>query len=202
MMNIIIIDGRDSERYLSGIAEVHYGAYSKEHFTSCFDRDLLERYYKYLVQKSDLSIVAVEGEVVVGFIVAGYSVGSGVSQFVKDNRASVIKVFLKNPRFIYEKTLSIVTAKLAKGRVSAPVAPVAPFRLMSISVRSGIQSRGVGSALLHFFENNLLASNIAEYGLSVRKKNDRAIKFYIRSGFAVQKETRDSLYFYKELKND
>lgn len=198
-MKIIIIDGSNSKSYLSGIAEVHYGAYSKEHFTSCFDKDLLSRYYNSLIRNSDLSIVAVEEGVVVGFIVAGYSVGRGVSQFIKDNRASVVRVFFKNPRFIYEKALSTVASKLAKGGVSVPVSP---FRLMSISVRSGIQSRGVGSKLLQFFEEKLLASNIAEYGLSVRKKNQRAIEFYIRNSFSVQKETRDSLYFYKELKND
>lgn len=195
-MDIMKIDGSNSDDYLSGIADVHYGAYSKEHFTSCFDKGLLEGYYKLLIQNSNISVVAVEDEVVVGFIVAGYSVGRGVSQFIKDNRASIIKVFLKNPRFICEKARSIAVSKLARDVISHPIAP---FRLMSISVRSGVQSRGVGSALLHFFESSLLESNIPDYGLSVRKKNDRAIEFYIRNGFAVQKETRDSLYFYKEL---
>lgn len=197
-MNIIKVDEASSEAYLSGIAEVHYGAYSKEHFTSCFNQDLLKKYYRVLIKSSDLSVVAVEGGVVVGFVVSGYSVGRGVSQFIKDNRASVIKVFIRNPRFICEKAIAILTARLGRARASAPISP---FRLMSISVRSGTQSRGVGSALLSFFEKNLLASSVFEYGLSVRKKNKRAVEFYIRNGFSVQKETRDSLYFYKELKH-
>lgn len=195
-MNIIKIGGSNSDAYLSGIADVHYGAYSKEHFTSCFDKVLLEKYYKFLIQNSNLSVVAVEDEAVIGFVVAGYSVGRGVSQFIKENRTSIIKVFLKNPRFIFEKARSIAVSKLAR---RGGAHPVAPFRLMSISVRFGTQSRGVGSALLHFFENSLLELNIPDYGLSVRKKNNRAVDFYIRNGFAVQKETRDSLYFYKEL---
>lgn len=59
----------------------------------------------------------------------------------------------------------------------------------------------MGSLLLNEFEQTLLARNINLYGLSVRKKNERAVSFYFRNGFEVQKETWDSLYFRKELKD-
>jgi ribosomal protein S18 acetylase RimI-like enzyme len=197
-MEFVTIDTGNVDRYLSEIADIHYGAYSKEHFTSCFDKALLEKYYKFLIVNSDLCLLAVDDGVVVGFIVSGYSVGRGVSQFIGENRPSVIRVFLKNPRFILEKALSIISSRIMRDKDSPAIAP---FRLMSISVKSGTQSRGVGSLLLNEFEQTLLAKNINLYGLSVRKKNERAVSFYFRNGFEVQKETRDSLYFGKELKD-
>lgn len=142
--------------------------------------------------------MAIDDGIVTGFIVSGYSVGRGVSQFIGENRPSVIRVFLKNPRFIIEKALSIIYSRIVRGKDSPAIAP---FRLMSISVESVIQSRGVGSILLNEFEKALLAQNINLYGLSVRKKNERAVSFYFRNGFEIQKETRDSLYFAKELKD-
>lgn len=197
-MEFITIDTGNVDRYLSEIADIHYGAYSKEHFTSCFDKALLEKYYKFLIVNSDLCLLAVDDGMVIGFIVSGYSVGRGVSQFIGENRPSVIRVFLKNPRFILEKALSIISSRIMRGKNSPAIAP---FRLMSITVKSGTQSRGVGSLLLNEFEQTLLARNINLYGLSVRKKNERAVSFYFRNGFEVQKETRDSLYFGKELKD-
>lgn len=197
-MEFVTIDTGNVDRYLSEIADIHYGAYSKEHFTSCFDKALLEKYYKFLIINSDLCLLAVDDGMVIGFIVSGYSVGRGVSQFIGENRPSVIRVFLKNPRFILEKALSIISSRLMRDKDSPAIAP---FRLMSISVKSGTQSRGVGSLLLNEFEQTLLARNINLYGLSVRKKNERAVSFYFRNGFEVQKETRDSLYFGKELKD-
>jgi ribosomal protein S18 acetylase RimI-like enzyme len=197
-MEFVTIDTGNVDRYLSEIADIHYGAYSKEHFTSCFDKLLLEKYYKFLIINSDICLLAVDDGVVVGFIVSGYSVGRGVSQFIGDNRPSVIKIFLKNPRFMLEKAFSIISSRIVRDKDSPAIAP---FRLMSISVKSGAQSRGVGSLLLNEFEQNLLAKSINLYGLSVRKKNERAVSFYFRNGFEVQKETRDSLYFGKELKN-
>lgn len=198
-MDIVIVDAHSAGQYLSGVADVHYGAYSRDHFTSCFSKTLLEEYYKYLICNSNLSLVAIENGKVVGFVVGGYSVGRGVSQFISDRRSDLLKVFVKNPKFIFEKLWSAVSSRL---RRRVPVITVSEYRLMSIAVKPSIQSRGVGATLLKFFEKNLLDNNISEYGLSVRKKNERAVEFYIKNGFKPQKETRDSLYFYKELNND
>ena len=81
---IIKVDGNNISDYKRGIASVHYSAYSKNHFTSCFSEEKLEKYYQYLVESSDLSFVLDLGDGVEGFVISGRSVGVGVQKFIQD----------------------------------------------------------------------------------------------------------------------
>ncbi|MEH6799077.1 MAG: N-acetyltransferase [Halopseudomonas sabulinigri] len=192
------INDTNINEFLVGIAEIHYGAYSTSHFTSNFDSLMLKRYYTCLIENSDLSLVSVTDNEIDGFIVAGYNVGRGVAQFVKSYRLSVIRVFLSNPKFLAEKFLSFIS----KLKASNESTELSKFRLMSIAVNPKTQSKGVGSQMLLSFESILQMRGIKSYGLSVRKKNARAVGFYIRNDFSVQKETKDSIYFSKAVVHD
>ena len=55
-----------------------------------------------------------------------------------------------------------------------------------IFVRSGRQSQGVGRQLMDFAKGTR-----GHLRLSVYQKNVRAVRFYLREGFAVQREGRD-----------
>lgn len=194
---IALLNEENLSGYLDGIAQAHFGAYSKKHFTSCFNKKMLASYYKFLICNSDVSIVHLDDTGKVdGFVVAGESVGKGVSQFIATHRLYVISVLLFNPAFLFEKVRFYLASKLKKTD-SAPA--LAKFRLMSIAVSSGKQSRGVGVEMLNYFENVLRGRGIYAYGLSVRKENERAINFYVRNGFAVEKETSDSVYYFKGI---
>lgn len=183
--------------YLDGVADVHYGAYSKRHFTSCFNKDLLAEYYRYLIDDCDIAFVHLDGRGVVdGFLVAGENVSKGVERFVSAHRKAVVLALLMHPVFLVEKVIYLLKAHLKKDK---HVHGIARFRLMSIAVSSNQQSKGVGAAMLEYFEDWLRAENIPMYGLSVRKENQRAISFYVRNGFVLEKETKDSAYYRKQV---
>lgn len=194
---ILEIDKKNCNEYLLGIANVHYSAYSKKHFTSCFNKLKLAEYYKNLINNSDLTLVFLdENNDISGFIVAGYTVGSGVADFIKSNRLYLMSVFSRNPSFFVEKVIAIVKSKLPSNQKAIYLEP---FRLMSIAVDSQNHSKGIGGALISEFETLLKSRGIKGYGLSVRKENVRAIKFYLKNGFHIDKETNDSVYYGKDL---
>lgn len=184
------------KNYLSRIADIHYSAYSKDHFTSCFDPNHLGVYYGCLMRHADLNLIAVRGEGLVGFIIAGPHVGRGVNEFVSGNKGYLYKVFLLYPKFLIEKICASIISKIYNNKKN-----VAEFRLMSISVDSRVHSHGVGKEMLRNFEEILINRNITSYGLSVRKENLGAIKFYKKNGMIIEKDTKHALYFRKELKN-
>ncbi|MDX1367221.1 N-acetyltransferase [Pseudomonas sp.] len=194
---LIILNERNVNEYLDGISMIHYGAYSKHHFTSCFNKEMLSRYYCFLVGSSDVSIVHLDDDGQVdGFVIAGESVGRGVSQFISAHRLYVVSVLLLNPTFLFEKMQSYLVSKFKQ---SVSGSGISKFRLMSIAVSSDKQSKGVGAEMLDFFESVLKERGVSVYGLSVRKNNDRAMRFYVRNGFAVEKETNDSVYYFKGI---
>lgn len=193
-MEFIEINEKSSEKYLTAIARVHYEAYSKEHFTSCFSVTKLEKYYALLIQASDISIIALENDSVVGFIISGKSVSKGVAKFTKLNRGYLLLLLLSHPKFIYQKIRSVALNKIIKTKPSH-----ASFRLLSIAVSSSSQSKGLGSEMLSFFERVLIKRSELSYGLSVRSVNHRAVKFYEKMGFVLEKEVHGSKYFFKKL---
>lgn len=198
-MIIVELNFENRNSYLKGISDIHYGSYSKLHFTSCFSQEKLEVYYSHLIDASDLSFVAIEDNCVAGFVISGENVSSGVAKFVSREKLYLFFVILRNPKFILKKALSYIYAIKDSARNSTFLVP---YRLMSIAVKSGVQSRGVGGGLLKFLEARLLEAGVLRYGLSVKKNNNRAVDFYFRSGFVVHRESSDALYFYKELKNE
>jgi ribosomal protein S18 acetylase RimI-like enzyme len=85
--------------------------------------------------------------------------------------------------------------------MASPSGPaVTKYRLLSIATDASSQSKGVGKQLLNALEDELKGSGFNSYGLSVRLDNPRAVQFYRRNGFAVEKEQPDALYFKKDLK--
>jgi ribosomal protein S18 acetylase RimI-like enzyme len=70
---------------------------------------------------------------------------------------------------------------------------------LSIATDPSAQSRGVGAALLAALEQRLVARGVKRYGLSGRMDNPRAVDFYRRNGFTVEKEQLGSLYYAKDL---
>lgn len=193
-MKIVQINAEQAPALAPQIAAIHAASYSRDHFTATFGAEKLAEYNRLLIANSDVSIAALDGETVLGYIISGTSVGKGVSAFIGQNRAFLIGRFLANPRFIIEKLTWSV-----RNRISPQKPSLATYRLLSIATASGAQSSGVGRRLLGELERILKARNIHCYGLSVLTKNVRAIAFYKKNGFLLEKESNGSSYFTKDL---
>jgi len=180
--------------YIDAIAEIHHLAYDDGHFTSLFSLGVLKNYYLELISYSDVTIVVIDDNRVVGFLISGQHVSKGIASFIKHKRFYLANILLRNPRFLFQKLVTTFYSKLFS---STPTK--ASFRLLSIAVSSQIQSNGAGAFLLAELEALLKRENIAEYGLSVRLSNIRALNFYIKNGFVLEKSSNGTCYMIKGL---
>ena len=175
-------------------AEIHLAAYSHGHFTSTFGLPKLTEYNAGLISHSDICLGALEGEKMLGFLISGENVSRGVAEFVRNNRWFLIRKLLSHPQFLFEKISFSVRARLVRTKPSK-----ATYRLLSIAIDPRAQSSGIGGMLLAVLEEHLRARGVKRYGLSVLSKNPRAIAFYRRNGFELEKIELGSAYFSKDL---
>jgi ribosomal protein S18 acetylase RimI-like enzyme len=196
-MNVELINLKNFKNRLDQIAKIHLLAYSSDHFTSGFGLERLIEYNSNLIEASNLSVVAIDNNEVLGFIIAGENVAAGVSKFTRENRGWLMLQLVKRPSILLAKIMAMI-----QKRVNPTQPSKAKFRLLSIASKPGSQSKGVGKEMLHFFEQELLRRGVPCYGLSVRNKNQRAIQFYERHGFVKEKEYLGSSYYFKQLVNE
>jgi ribosomal protein S18 acetylase RimI-like enzyme len=193
-MDIMEVTAANAPAFAQDIARIHASAYSAAHFSATFGPEKLRQYNLLLLQNSDISLVALEDGKPVGFIISGPSVSRGVRQFTRENRMYLVGRLLRHPQFLWAKLHGKLSSILHK-----PVPSTAHYRLLSIATDPSTQSRGVGAALIGALETRLTARGVKRYGLSVRMDNPRAVEFYQRNGFAVEKEQLGSLYYAKDL---
>lgn len=193
-MKIQILDKHSTDKYIHQIAEIHSQAYSSEHFTAGFSPAKLSEYNKQLILASDISIIALDGENLAGFILAGENISSGVRNFTDQNRLWLIFQLLKRPIIFMGKMAALIQSKVSPTKPSQ-----AKFRLLSIAIRPSAQSKGIGARMLAFLETELAQRNIYTYGLSVKQSNIGAIRFYEQNGFTLEKSFLGSSYYVKHI---
>lgn len=192
-MQIVTIPEDQTSSFSARIAEIHENSYSQGHFTATFGREKLAEYNLRLIENSDITLVATEGDQLLGFVIAGETVSQGVSRFIAENRAFLIQKLLVHPDFLLQKVADKLRSVFKKESASD-----VRFRLLSIATAPSRQSSGVGAALLRTLEQHLIQRGVEEYGLSVLSKNKRAVAFYLRMGFTLEKEVAGSSYFKKK----
>lgn len=197
-MDIEIVHENSVRNLIPQIANIHSLAYSRDHFTSKFHINKLNEYYQRLVEASDLCVVAIDDNEVVGFIIAGKKISEGIDKFIEANRGWLLLQLLKRPNILFKKIFSILKIKIKN---NSKKLSKADFRLLSIATKPDVQSKGVGHAMLIFFEQELVCRGVKSYGLSVKSNNGRSISFYERHGFLIENEFLGSSYYLKILEN-
>ena len=193
-MDIILLNSKNAEKYLTQISELHKEAYSKEHFTASFSIKMLCEYYQLLIYYSDISLVAADGLSVVGFLISGVNVRKGVSAFTRKNWVYICAKLLIRPSQLIEKIMIWIAVRLHIKKKFETA-----YRLVSLAVRSDTKSKGIAAQLIGSLESMLLLLKISNYGISVRKNNMRAINFYKKLNFVQEDEFHNALYFSKSI---
>lgn len=180
---------------LERISKLHQEAFSAEHFTSHFSIQMLYEYFKVLIDSNEFNYVLYNPEKteLLGYIIAGSNSSAAIDKFVKKNIFKVFITLIKNPIFIIEKISGLVK-KLFNLKQSK-----ASIRIQILVTNPKFQGKGMGKYLLTCFEDELRNNKIYLYGLSVRKKNISAIKFYEKNSFLTEFTGGSSVYYIKYL---
>ncbi|OGU30464.1 MAG: hypothetical protein A2057_06610 [Ignavibacteria bacterium GWA2_35_9] len=176
------------------ISYVHKRAFKNDHFSALFSVIMLREYLTLLIELNSFSLVAKRGETIVGYIIAGDKTDESLKIFIRKNRLKMLLILFSHPRFLIEKINEVLLRSFGKKKKSA-----FSMRLFLIAVDPQSVVREDGTRLLEYFEHTLKKNKIYYYGLSVRKKNEKAISFYERNGFAREFENGKSICYYKSL---
>jgi ribosomal protein S18 acetylase RimI-like enzyme len=175
------------------ISELHRKYFDKHHFTSHFSRNLLEKYFSSLVENNSFCYSLVdENKRIRGYLISGWNIETSLSGFQKKYFLRILMHLLIHPQFIPEKIISVITNLLSPGKKNELI------QIYIIAVDTNYM-RGAGKSLITFYEKELDRNKITRYGLSVRKNNNRAIKFYQNNGFIEISREKYSISYYKDL---
>lgn len=153
-----------------------------------------------------------------GFILDGsdaYGSGSGMTQFGFN---TALTAFMRKPwllfhpeirkkyAFIYTNVLRKLGLKKEQPKASLPQKNKAENEpltagLVVIGVMPNLQQKGLGSLLQQEFERKAIAMGAQRLSLSVRTKNDKAIRSYQRNGYSIQREEGPSYIMTKMLEH-
>lgn len=183
------------EKDIKNICTLHAHAFDEDHFTSTLSNSSLSKFYSTLFKYNDYNFVAYdENNILIGFVVAGNKTKYAIDLFIKDNYHVLLLALLRNPHFLFQKIKGLLNRFIKKSRSSN-----ADMRLLSIAVNKNSKEKGIGTALIEYLEENLRKNEIYSYGLSVKKSNTQAIRFYNKNNFRIEIEEKNAFYYIKNL---
>jgi ribosomal protein S18 acetylase RimI-like enzyme len=194
---------------LDEIAKIHKESYPEDHFLNQLSLSLINKFYKSFLKYPNIFLVCIKCKKICGFILGleSYVATKAKYDFIKENQYELvvyviykifsIKFILKFlPRFI-NLVKDLLFKSLKQGNTSATSEIF--FTLLSIAVSSEVRGRGVANILLDDFEKKLKEEDVKKYMLSVRKNNLRAINFYKKKSFYIDKENKTEIHMCKLL---
>jgi len=183
------------EKDIKNICTLHAHAFNEDHFTSTLSNSSLSKFYSTLFKYNNYNFVAYdENNILIGFVVAGNKTNHAIDIFIKDNYHVLLLALIKHPQFLFKKMVGLLKKIINKSKSSK-----VEMRLLSIAVSKNSKEKGIGTALIEYLEENLRKNEIYSYGLSVKKSNSNAIKFYDKNNFKIELEEKNALYYLKNL---
>ena len=180
---------------IDNIIQLHLKTFRKNHFSALFSKRMLRRYFQLLLSLNKYNFVLyADNNTLLGYIIAGYKSRDAVNIFTKEYILQLIYILLRNPKFISEKVNELLT-KNRKTRDEKR----SKCRLYLIGVNNNFKGKGIARSLVNNLEIELKKNEINIYGLSVRKDNVEAIRFYNKSGYSIEHEDAKSIYYSKEI---
>jgi len=194
---------------LDKVVQIHIRAF-KGYFLTLLGGKFLQIYYSHFIHKKRrYAVVAtIDGEPV-GFIAGTSETGDFYKELYKKNFFVLFKLlvfaFIREPG-VRTKILSkykhiwrALKSKLGLGRSSPASSGTVNCRLLSIAVDPAFQGKHVAPVMQKYFLECLKNDGIEKVGLSVLKENERAIQFYKKTGWKVEREEPNSISFFRDL---
>jgi ribosomal protein S18 acetylase RimI-like enzyme len=192
------------------IARIHKESYPPGHFINEFSISTIAKFYgKFLDGKRDIVfLLCVLENNIVGFALGGRidSLTMAKKKFIKEELHNlIIEAYLKlmscNFSFfkkLFQRVKSNLRSFVKKSNKDTKRSEDV-WSLLSIAVSNKVKGKSFGQKLLQCFEKESRSSGIQKYRLSVAKDNLAARNFYLKNGFHVNNETKNSVSFIKQI---
>lgn len=207
----MIIYRKVKKEDLNQIAKIYKEAFP-DYFLTIFGEELLYEFYNQYFLNNNIFVVAEENNKIIGFILGNNS-DIPRKKFFNENfyRISLKMIFelLKlNKNLwngIFQRVFFIKEAIISKFRKNIKseeriIQNKKSYRLLSIAVNPKIKGKNIAVEMEKYFCEELLKVGIEEVGLSVKKENIRAIKFYEKCEYLYRKNEKELIYYIKNLK--
>ncbi len=195
---------------LHGAAGLHEAVFS-DYFLGHMGTAFLELFYGEFVDRpGNYGFVAVQSGRVVGAVVGAADLSGFYPDFYRRHFAKVSVMtaarlvrdgFIR--RHIAARAPHLATAvrsRLGRGEAPAPDPDAwPPAQLLSIGVAADHRGRGIADGLTQLFCAALAADGVEAVGLTVFNDNGRAIRFYEKDGWRVQRTDEASTAFWMPL---
>lgn len=192
------------------VASLHRQIFS-DYFLTHMGQSFLEHYYKeFMDQSENYGFVAVNEDVLLGFVVGTSDSERLYTRFYRRNFALLVPISLwrlaVDPyvrRHMWSRMTHVRRAlRSLFGRVRGQGSPSesasqsrAVARLLSVGVGPECRGQGVADALVGRFCEHLRQDGFEIVGLSVRSNNNRAISFYKKIGWQQERSSDTVISF-------
>jgi ribosomal protein S18 acetylase RimI-like enzyme len=207
-----------TENDLTKIAACHIAAFP-DSFSSKLGVKFVSNMMKWYLSSTNKILFFIEDDkLVLGYCgghlldgIDGYGAASGMTQFGFNAALSAI---MKRPWLIFHEELrkrySFILRNILrkfKLKKDVPLSSTVTYHtdepltagLVVIGVNPNLQQKGLGTFLQKEFERKSSSMGAMRLTLSVRTKNERAIKSYLRNGYSIKSTNETSHIMTKDL---
>lgn len=165
------------------IANIHKEQFPT-HYLGQFSVSLLVSFYQTLLCDGHIFIVAVEGEVVLGFVLGGEwkRITESLKRFMKKFILRSIFESVIRPKTWQKSVQKILSFFFHRKKDPNNLDNIERYTLLSVATNKAAQGMGIGTGLVNAF-NKEIEKFSCKYYLSVKDTNIRAIRFYSKLGF-------------------
>ena len=195
-MNAIIKQATDNDIFR--VASIHKQQFPT-HFLGKYSVKLLSEYYKAFLDNS-IFLVSKHNDEANGFVVGGSAsiLSCARRDFLTQNKVLYITETILRPNTYWGVLTRFKSVVNSMQQTNKSDIISDEYLILSIAVNKSYMGKGIAQELCRVFEESI-KPDASEYGLYVRRDNKRAIKFYEKTGFNINKQVGDELYLSKRI---
>ena len=195
-MDAIIQQARDDDIF--EVASIHKQQFPT-HFLGKYSVRLLAAYYEAFLDNSVFLVSKDKGKVN-GFVVGGPAsdLSSARRDFLTQNKVLYITETILRPNTYWGVFTRLKSVMRSMQQTNDSNSVADEHLILSIAVDKSYMGKGIAQELCRAFEESI-KPDASGYGLYVRSDNKRAIKFYEKMGFNINKQVGNEFYLTRRI---
>lgn len=184
---------------INELVDAHKKVFQEYFITNLGDRIIRSYYENFLSDKGTVAIGVFDQNNLVGFAIFTDNYDEIMNSYLHKNKIQLTKTILLRILCLNKVVVKNILSKvkklfLKKNNNYEEDSNV----LLSIGVRKEYRNKSIAKELMILGENDIFSRNINVIGLSVKKDNIGAIRFYEKMGYCISFESEDLYYMRKK----